>query len=75
MAKVFSATIKDSHSVALYDAQTGNYEGIIYITSGSIIGMPIITPKSLSVQFTENGFTYMAVYDLPSRNFNKKIPL
>jgi hypothetical protein len=51
------------------------YEGVIYITSGSIIGMPIVTPKSLSVQFTENGYNYMVMYDLPSRNFNKKIPL
>lgn len=75
MAKVFAASIKDSHSVALYDAQTGTYEGVIYITSGSIIGMPIVTPTSLSVQFTENGFNYMVIYDLPSRNYNKKIPL
>lgn len=75
MAKVFTATIKDPHSVALYDAQTGNYEGIIYITSGSIIGMPIVTPKSLSVQFTENGLNYMSFYDLPSRSFNRKIYL
>ena len=75
MAKVFAASIHDPHSVALYDAQTGGYEGVIYITSGTIIGMPIVTPKSLSVQFTENGYNYMAFYDLPSRNFNKKIPL
>ena len=75
MAKVFAATIHDPHSIGLYDAQTGNYEGVIYITSGSIIGMSIVTPKSLSVQFTENGFNYMVIYDLPSRNFNKKIPL
>lgn len=75
MAKVFSATIKDTHSIALYDAQTGVYEGIIYVTSGSIIGMPIVTPKTVSVQFTENGFTYMSIFDLPSRSFNKKIPL
>ena len=75
MAKVFSATIHSPHSVALYDAQTGMYEGVIYITSGTIIGMPIVTPKSLSVQFTENGYNYMVVYDLPSKMFNKKIPL
>ena len=75
MAKVFSATIHDPHSVALYDAATGAYEGVIYITSGSIIGMPIVTPKSVSVQFTENGYNYMSIFDLPSRAFNKTIPL
>lgn len=75
MAKVYSATIHSPQSVALYDAQTGAYEGVIYITSGTIIGMPIVTPKSLTVQYTENGSSYMVMYDLPSRNFNKKIPL
>ena len=55
MSKVFTATIHDPHSIALYDAQSGAYEGVIYITSGTIIGMPIVTPKSVSVQFTENG--------------------
>lgn len=75
MAKVLTATINDPHSIKLFDASTGAYEGVIYITSGSIIGMPICTPKSVSVQFTENGMNYMVIYDLPSRNFNKKIPL
>lgn len=75
MAKVFTASIHSPHSVALYDAQTGSYEGVIYITSGSIIGMPIVTPTSLSVQFTENGYNYMTVFDLPSKAYNKKIPL
>lgn len=75
MAKIFAASIHDPHSVALYDAQTGAYEGVIYITSGTIIGMPIVTPKSLSVQFTENGLNYMTIFDLPSKAYNKKIPL
>ena len=75
MAKVFAASIKDSHSVALYDAQTGGYEGVIYVTSGSIIGTPIISTKTVSITHLENGSTYMSVYDLPSRSFNKKIKI
>ena len=75
MAKNFTVVVHDPHAVSLYDAETGSYEGVIYITSGTIIGMPIVTPKSLSVQFTENGLNYMTIFDLPSKAYNKKIPL
>lgn len=75
MAKNFTAAVHDPHSICLYDAETGGYEGIIYVTSGSIIGTPIINPKSVSVTYTENGSTYMSIFDLPSKGFNKKIYL
>jgi hypothetical protein len=75
MAKNFTVAVHDPHSICLYDAETGGYEGIIYVTSGSIIGTPIINPKSVSVTYTENGSTYMSIFDLPSKGFNKKIYL
>ena len=75
MAKNFTVVVHDPHSVALYDAETGGYEGIIYVTSGSIVGTPIITPKTVTVTFTENGSTYMSVYDLPSKGFSRKIKI
>lgn len=75
MAKVFTVAVKDPHSITLFDASTGAYEGIIYVTSGSIIGSPIINPSSVSVTFTENGSTYMSIFDLPSKRFSKKIYL
>lgn len=75
MAKVFTVAVKDPHSITLFDASTGAYDGIIYVTSGSIIGSPIITPSSVSVTFTENGSTYMSIFDLPSKRFSKKIYL
>lgn len=75
MAKNFTVVVHDPHSVSLYDAETGGYEGVIYVTSGSIIGTPIITPKTVTVTFTENGSTYMSVYDLPSKGFNRKIKI
>ena len=49
MAKVFTVAVHDPHSVSLYDAETGSYEGVIYVTSGTIIGTPIVSPKSISV--------------------------
>ncbi|MBO5827116.1 MAG: hypothetical protein J6R59_01360 [Paludibacteraceae bacterium] len=73
MAKVYTVAVRDTHSISLYDASTGGYEGIIYVTSGSIIGNPIISSNSVTVTFTENGSTYMSIFDLPSRRFNKKI--
>lgn len=73
MAKVFTVAVRDPHSICLYDATTGSYEGIIYVTSGSIIGNPVITSSSVSVTFTEHGSTYMTIFDLPSKKFNKKI--
>lgn len=75
MAKNFTVVVHDPHSVSLYDAETGSYEGVIYVTSGAIIGTPIITPKTVTVTHTESGSTYMSVYDLPSRGFNKKIKI
>lgn len=73
MAKNFTVVVHDTHSVSLYDAETGGYEGVIYVTSGTIIGTPIINSKNVTVTYTENGSTYMSVFDLPSKAFNKKI--
>lgn len=75
MAKNFTAAVLDSHSITLYDAETGGYEGIIYVTSGSIIGTPIISSSTVSVTFTENGFTYMSIFNLPSKSFKTKYRL
>jgi hypothetical protein len=75
MAKVFIVAVRDPHSICLYDASTGSYEGIIYVTSGSIVGTPIISPKNVTVTYTENGSTYMSIFELPSKRFSKKIYL
>lgn len=75
MAKNFTVVVHDPHSVSLYDAETGSYEGVIYVTSGAIIGTPIISSKTVSITYTENGATFMSVFNLPSKSFNKKIKL
>lgn len=71
--KVLTAVVTDPHILSLYDAQTGDYDGILYVTSGAIIGNPIVTADKLTVTYTENGLTYMNIYKLPSKNFDRKI--
>lgn len=73
MAKNFTVAVHDPHSISLFDAETGGYEGVIYVTSGTIIGTPIVSTSTVTVTHTENGGTYMSVYNLPSKSFNKKI--
>lgn len=46
-----TAVVHDPHSLAVYDVKTGAYQGIIYVTSGTIVGQPIITEKQLTVSF------------------------
>lgn len=76
MAKdAFTVAVYDPHSISIYDVATGGYRGIIYVTSGSIIGNPIVTAKNISVTFTENGKTYISTYEMPSRAFLKKIAI
>lgn len=75
MAKVFTVAVHDPHSISLYDAETGSYEGVIYVTSGSIVGTPIVNAKNVSITFVEGGRTFMCIYDLPSKAFNKKIAI
>ena len=71
--KVLTAVVTDPHILSLYDAQTGDYDGILYVTSGAIIGNPIVTADKLTVTYTENGLTYMNIYKLSSKNFDRKI--
>lgn len=46
-----TAVVHDPHSLAVYDVKSGAYQGIIYVTSGTIVGQPIITEKQLTVSF------------------------
>ena len=68
-----TAVVHDPHSLAVYDVKSGAYQGIIYVTSGTIVGQPIITEKQLTVSFQQNGRLYMGTYALPSRAFVRKI--
>jgi hypothetical protein len=46
-----TAVVHDPHSLAVYDVKSGAYQGIIYVTSGTIVGQPIITEKQLTISF------------------------
>jgi hypothetical protein len=73
--KVLTAVVSDPHILSLYDAQAGDYDGILYVTSGSIIGQPVVTADKLTVTYSENGLTYMNMYKLPSKDFERKIQI
>ena len=47
----FTAVVHDPHSLSIYDVKTGSYQGVIYVTSGAIVGQPIISGKTLNVSF------------------------
>lgn len=68
-----NVVVHDPHSVSLYDVNSGQYLGIIYVTSGSIVGSPIISQKTVSVTSNESGVMYMTTYDMTTRSFVRKI--
>ena len=68
-----NVVVHDPHSIALYDVNSGQYLGIIYVTSGSIVGSPIISQKTVSVTSNESGVMYMTTYDMSTRSFVRKI--
>lgn len=71
--KNITVVVKDPHSISLFDAESGQYLGVIYVTSGSIVGSPIISQKIVTVTSQENGRMYMSTFDLTTRSFVKKI--
>lgn len=73
MSKNITVTVQDTHSLSLYDVATGQYLGIIYVTSGSIVGSPIISQTTVTVTCQENGIMYMSTYELPTKKFVRKI--
>ena len=68
-----NVVVHDPHSISLYDVDSGQYLGVIYVTSGSIVGSPIISQKTVSVTSSESGVMYMTTYDMTTRAFIRKI--
>lgn len=68
-----TVVVQDTHSIGLYDVDSGNYLGVIYITSGSIVGSPIISQNNVTVTAQENGIMYMTTYELTTKKFIRKI--
>lgn len=73
MAKNITVTVQNPHSISLYDVDTGNYLGVIFVTSGSILGSPIISQQNVTVTFQENGIMYMSTFEMTTKKFVRKI--
>ena len=65
----YTAVAGNEHNISIYDAVSGNYVSSLFITSGKIIGQPIVSAKTITVTYNEKGSNYMAVYDAESLNF------
>ncbi len=60
---MYTAVANNRNSITLYNAETGAYVKTIFVTSGEIIGQPIVSAKTIIVTYTERGSNYMNVYD------------
>lgn len=65
---MYTAVANNKNSISLYDIESGSYRGTIFVTSGEIIGQPIVSAKTITVTYTEGGNNYMNVYDAERHN-------
>lgn len=68
----FTAVASNAHNITIYEVETGNYFSSINVTSGQIIGQPIVSANTITVTFTEDGCNYMSVYDAKTLNFIRR---
>lgn len=71
----YNAIAKDAHSITILDAVDGSYYGTLYITSGQIIGQPIVSPQTIVVSYQEGGHTYMNTYSTETRAFIQRLQI
>lgn len=71
----FTAALKGSHTVNVYDAQRGNIYRIVTLPRGSdIISGPIVFSDGFSVTVKESsGSMYILTYSFPLCNLKTKI--
>ena len=70
--KTYTAVASTKHNIAIYDAESGNFVKSIFITTGEIIGQPIISAKTITVTYSERGSNWMSVFDGQSHNLIRK---
>lgn len=70
--KTYTAVASTKHNIGIYDAETGNYVKSLFVTTGEIIGQPIISAKTITVAYTEGGNNWMAVFDVNTHNLIRK---
>lgn len=64
-----AASASSPNSITLIDVSTGAYMGSIYITSGTIIGQPLVSPDLIVVTYQEGGSTYISKYSTETKAF------
>lgn len=68
----YTAVASNQHNISIYDAETGGYISSLNVTSGQIIGQPIVSANTITVTFTEGGANYMSVYDSHTLGFLRR---
>lgn len=64
----------DMKSVTVVD-EKGLQKGKIYLTNGTICGMPMVTGDRIAIPFADAGYRYMVYYSLPQLTYITQIPL
>lgn len=68
--QIISVVMKDKHSVNLYDVGKNNrLIRNVFITSGEIIGAPVVSGNICTITCLERGTTCIRTYDMPSFRF------
>lgn len=69
---MYTAVASNQHNISIYDVENGGYIASINVTSGQIIGQPIVSANTITVTYTEHGQNYMAVYDSKNLGFLRR---
>lgn len=73
MEGTITAVAKDTHSITILDSISGSYKATIYVTSGTIVGQPIISAQTIVVSYQEGGCVYTNTYSTESLAFIQRI--
>lgn len=68
-----TAVAGDPHSITLLEVGSGTFQGTLYITSGNIIGQPMVSGNTIVVNYQEGGHTYMNSYAADTKMFLNRI--
>lgn len=72
---MYTAVAANEHSISIYDVESGAFERSIFVTSGQIIGQPIVSANTITVTYNEGGDNWMSVFDSSSFSLIRKQPL
>ena len=70
MAKTtYTAVVATDHNISIYDAESGNYKCSLFVTTGKIIGQPLVSANTITVTYNEKGDNFIGVFDAQTLNF------